>query len=693
MQDPTTDSRARQSRLVDLYRVMRRIRRFEEAVAQAWRAGEVPGLVHGSIGCEAVAAAICTRLDPARGDRVTSTHRGHGHAIALGLDVGRCAAEIFGRRDGLCRGRGGSMHLADPEWGLLGCNGIVGGGVPAALGAAFAAKREGQGAVAVAFLGDGAMNQGAVLESLNFARVLKLPLLLVVEDNGYGEYTPAAAVTAGNLVQRLAAFDIPVKSVDGGDAPLLDAIAAELIADCRAGEGPAALHARVVRLTGHHEGDLQDYRHGARDGEEARETAPSAPRETEPGGASDPLVRLRCLLTSGPNRPDHPGKPDPLYSIDRSIDNEIEAALAFARKSPPPVPDEMTPAEVWAAPPGRSLAVPSFTGAPTSGPTMTMAAALNAALSDAMAEDPRVFLLGEDVRTGVFGVTARLVEEFGAQRVIDTPISESAFLGLALGAALRGLRPVVEVMFVDFTAVCFDQIVNQIAKWRFMSGGRANVPLVIRSAIGAGLRAGAQHSQTFAHLFAAIAGLKCVMPATPQDAYHALRLAITDPDPVILLEHKALYEVSGPVVRDDPKPACLPLSRHWHEGGDLTLVAFAGALPAAVTAADRLAREENIGTDLIAPISVQPLDMATIIDSLARTGRLLVVDEGSPVCGLADHVVAAAARAGASFDAPPVVLTPPLMPVPFSPPLEDHWRPDERRILEAARRLAQQRRA
>ncbi len=677
------------SRLLDLYRVMIRIRRFEEAVADAWRAGEVPGLVHASFGAEAVAATVCDRLEPSRGDRVTSTHRGHGHAIALGIDPARCAAEIFGRRDGLCRGRGGSMHLADPDRGLLGCNGIVGGGVPAALGAAFAAKRAGRGAIAVAFLGDGAMNQGAVLESLNLARVLALPVLFVVEDNGFGEYTPRETVTAGDPARRLAVFDMPVESVDGGDVQALDAALARLVAHCRRADGPAALHARIVRLTGHHEGDAQDYRTDA-DGKEAR-----------PGSARDPLVRLRRLLIGTGETTGRDGTTErggttaeneavkELLSIERSVDMEIGEALAFARRSPLPSAGEVAPCEVWAAAPQEDAAdtPPMPSGAPGEGEETTLAEALGRALADAMAEDERVFLIGEDVRAGVFGVTGGLIGRFGPARVIDTPISEAAFVGLALGAALSGLRPVVEVMFVDFTAVCFDQIVNQIAKWRFMSGGRLAAPLVIRAASGAGLRAGAQHSQDFAHLFAAIPGLKCLMPGSPQDAYDALRAAIADPDPVLLLEHKALYETRGPMVGRGSAGRGLIGTRRWRTGDDLTLVAFAGALPAARDAAERLACEDGITVDLIQPVRIRPLDTKTMFDSLARTRRLLVVDEGGAVCGLADHVVARVARAGIRLAAPPVAVTPPMTPVPFSPPLEDAWRPDAARIRAAAREL------
>lgn len=314
-----------------------------------------------------------------------------------------------------------------------------------------------------------------------------------------------------------------------------------------------------------------------------------------------------------------------------------------------------------------------------------MASALRGALHDEMTRDNRVVLLGEDVRHGVMGVTDGLFEAFGPARVLDMPISESAFLGAATGAAATGLRPVVELMFADFAGVAFDVFLNQMSKWRYMSGGQVSLPLVVRTTIGAGERAAAQHSQSLHHLFTAIPGLKCALPATPADAAGLLRAAIRDPDPVILFEHKMLYGEKGEV----PEGHVVPLgrARRAREGRDLTIVAFSRMAVFAEEAAETLARE-GIEAEIVDPRCSSPLDGAAILDSLARTGRLLVADEGAARCGLAGDIAALAASRGfANLRAPVALVTPPHCPVPFAAGLEDAWLPSPTAIAVAARRL------
>lgn len=314
-----------------------------------------------------------------------------------------------------------------------------------------------------------------------------------------------------------------------------------------------------------------------------------------------------------------------------------------------------------------------------------MASALRAALRDEMVRDPRVILIGEDVRHGVMGVTDGLFEEFGPSRVLDMPISETAFLGAATGAAATGLKPVVELMFADFAGVGFDVFLNQMSKWRFMSGGQVSLPAVVRTTIGAGERAAAQHSQSLHHLFTAIPGLKCALPATPADAAGLLRAAIRDPDPVILFEHKMLYATTGEV----PEGHVVPLgrARRVREGRDLTIVAFSRMAVFAEEAAGLLAAE-GIEAEIVDPRSSVPLDEEAILASLARTGRLLVADEGAARCGLAADIAALAASRGfSSLRAPVALVTPPHCPVPHAPELEDVWLPGAATIAEAARRL------
>jgi acetoin:2,6-dichlorophenolindophenol oxidoreductase subunit beta len=323
--------------------------------------------------------------------------------------------------------------------------------------------------------------------------------------------------------------------------------------------------------------------------------------------------------------------------------------------------------------------------------------AINEALSQEMERDSRIVLMGEDVAGGcggdgkmdawggVLGVTKGLWDKFG-DRVIDTPISESAFIGAAFGASLSGLRPVVELMFVDFMGVCFDQIFNQGAKFRYMFGGRAVTPVVIRTMIGAGLRAAAQHSQCLYPLFTHIPGLKCVVPSTPYDAKGLLIQAIRDDDPVVFFEHKLLYPILGDVPEE---PYAIPFGEAAcvREGDDVTIVAIARMVHIALEAAARLA-ENGVECEIIDPRTISPLDEDTILESVEKTGRLVVVDEASPRCNMATDIAAMVAQKGFEFLRAPVrMVTPPHTPVPFSDVLEDLYIPDAAKVIDAVNEL------
>jgi pyruvate dehydrogenase E1 component beta subunit len=322
---------------------------------------------------------------------------------------------------------------------------------------------------------------------------------------------------------------------------------------------------------------------------------------------------------------------------------------------------------------------------------------INEALSQEMERDSRIVLMGEDVAGGsgadgkmdawggVLGVTKGLWDKFG-DRVIDTPISESAFIGAAFGASLSGLRPVVELMFVDFMGVCFDQIFNQGAKFRYMFGGRAVTPVVIRTMIGAGLRAAAQHSQCLYPMFTHIPGLKCVVPSTPYDAKGLLIQAIRDDDPVVFFEHKLLYPILGDVPEE---PYAIPFGEAVcvREGDDVSIVAIARMVHVALEAAARLA-ENGVECEIIDPRTISPLDEDTILESVEKTGRLVVVDEASPRCNLATDIAAMVAQKGFEFLRAPVrMVTPPHTPVPFSDVLEDLYIPDAAKVIAAVNEL------
>lgn len=320
-------------------------------------------------------------------------------------------------------------------------------------------------------------------------------------------------------------------------------------------------------------------------------------------------------------------------------------------------------------------------------PELRYLRAVNMALADAMAEDPSVVLIGEDVSEagGSFGASRGLKDRFGAARVLDTPISEAAIAGAAVGAAMSGLKPVIEIMFMDFTTLAMDALVNQAAKARFMFGGQISLPLVLRTPHGGGLGAGPQHSQCLEAWFAHVPGLKVVCPSDPASAYGLLRAAIADPDPVIVVEHKGLYAMKADA---PPTPPILPIGKAAiaREGRDLTVVAYGAAVRTALAAA-QLLQGEGVEAEVVDLLSLQPWDEAAVLASLAKTHRLVVVHEAVEAFGVGAEIVARMADVGFDeLDAPILRVGAPFMPTPFSKALEDQYIPSPARVVEAARR-------
>ena len=328
---------------------------------------------------------------------------------------------------------------------------------------------------------------------------------------------------------------------------------------------------------------------------------------------------------------------------------------------------------------------------------MTIRDAINETIREAMRRDKDVIMLGEDIAGGagtaggqeaiggIWGTSVGLVGEFGPERVIDTPISESAIIGAAAGAALAGKRPIAELMFSDFIGVCGDQLINQIAKFRYMFGGKTRCPVVVRLIYGAGMNSGAQHSQAFYNLLTAIPGLKVALPTTPADAKGLMNEALMGDDPVMFFEHKALFGKKGEVP-DGLHRVPFGHARMAREGGDVTIVAFGRMVSFAEKAADALA-EQGIGCDVIDPRTTSPLDEEAILDSVEQTGRLVVVDESPPRCSMATDIIALVSeKAFTSLDAPPQMVTAPHSPVPFSKELERAWVPNPDAITAAVRR-------
>ena len=326
--------------------------------------------------------------------------------------------------------------------------------------------------------------------------------------------------------------------------------------------------------------------------------------------------------------------------------------------------------------------------------------AINEALSQEMERDPSIIIMGEEVAGGAgrehlgvidawggpFRTTAGLIQKFGAKRVRDTPISEAAFIGTAIGAASTGLRTIADLMFVDFIGVCFDQILNNAAKMRYMYGGQVKVPFTLITRIGAGTGSAAQHSESFYSTFSHIPGLKGVVPSDPYSAKGLLISAIRDDDPVVFFEHKLLYGETGPVPEE---PYALPLgkARTLRPGKDITLVGISRMTMLCLEAAKTLA-DEGVEAEVIDLMSVSPIDYDHIVESVRKTHRLVVVDEDTPRCGVASDVCAAVAEEAFDYlDAPPTKVTAPHTPVPYSKPLEGAYIPNVPRIIAAVKRL------
>ncbi len=319
---------------------------------------------------------------------------------------------------------------------------------------------------------------------------------------------------------------------------------------------------------------------------------------------------------------------------------------------------------------------------------ITYAQAINEALLYNLEKDERVFLMGEDIGKygGIFQVTAGLLDRFGPERIIDTPISESGFVGAAIGAAMTGMRPVVEIMFIDFTTVAMDMIINQMAKIHYMFGGRGKVPMVLRTDIGAGRGAAAQHSQSFHAIFMHIPGLIVVAPSTPSDAKGLMNTAIQDENPVIFVEHKKLYATKGPVPEEY---YTVPFGKAdiKRPGKDMTIVATHAMVGRSMSVAEEFAKE-GIEIEIIDPRTLKPLDHESILESVSKTGRLIVADEGQVTCGVTSEVSAIVAEEAIEYlEAPIIRVGSPDTPVPFSPPLEKIYIPDEEDVRKAVNKM------
>jgi 2-oxoisovalerate dehydrogenase E1 component len=643
---PDLDDPAVIERLGPTLRQALTIRLVEQRLLQLFSEGKLFGTLHTSIGQEFVGPAVAAALLP--GDSVLSNHRCHGHFIARTDQVEGLVAEIMGKSTGVCGGLGGSQHLHhDRFWS----SGVLGGTAPIAAGLALSHRLEAKGDIAVLFLGDGALGEGVVYESANLAARWNLPLLFVLENNGYAQSTPQAQTLAGGILERFQAFGIATaRSSTWAWDELVEGVRASV--DRVRREGRPRLHlVDTYRLMGHSKGD---------------DNRPDA--EVEPFRQRDPLNQLMKRAAS------HPWLTRTLAEIGARLDGAVARAEAAGFGPTPAAPASGT-APRWQ---------------PASFRKERVLAGVRGALAEALESNRRAIVIGEDIESpygGAFKATAGLSERH-PERVRNTPISEAALVGMGTGLALGGWHPVVEVMFGDFLTLATDQWVNHAAKFAAMYGRAPHLPLVVRTPMGGRRGYGPTHSQSLERLFVGQPGTRVVALHHRDDPSSLYRAIFAAADrPTLVVENKLLY---GAFADSDP-PAGFALLREDGPFGasrlkpqgkaDVTLVAFGGMSVEAEEAARVLFEEHEVLADVFLPAQLYPLDAGFLRESLAETRALVVAEEGQGFAALGSELLAQVAE---MRDLAPVrcgrVSAAPC-PIPGARPLEAACLPDAAAII------------
>ncbi len=680
------------------------INAFEHALLELKAEECVWGPVHTSVGQEAVAAASIRAIEP--GDKITGSHRAHHQFLSKAMSyvleqawdprvqvvpaegqdaVTKTLAEIMGLSTGYCGGRGGSMHLRYLEAGVLGTNAIVGGGIPIAVGAAFAEKRSNSGNVVVCYFGDGAVNIGAFHEACNLAGVWQLPIVFFLENNLYAVGTHANEATAVEILsQRANAYGMNGIVVDGYDAVGLYAATREAVDGIRNGQGPWFIEAFCYRKY-HHAGDTPGSAFGYRSKEEEAEfenkdalvVFPQALRDS--GLMSDEQIsQIKAKAAECVRRAvDDCTDPGPPRTVRSALWPKRESAEEGVRSDG---------SELISLRYAQRSEFSRFNH-------VAYSDAISAVTGRWMEQDDRVVVVGEEVASfggGAYGATKGLPKRF-PDRVLNTPISEAGFTGLGLGAAMSGMRPVIEIMFPDFALVAGDQLFNQIAKARHMYGGSTDVPLVIRTRIAIGCGYGGQHSMDPVGLFALFPGLRIVAPANAFDYIGLFNTAMHSNDPVVFLEHHALYKTKFDVPADD-LDYCLPFGQAEviQPGNDVTVVSYGYMTHRLIQLRDSFDKA-NVSAELIdlKTLDFPAMDVALVGESLKKTGAVVIVEEAAGGQSIGNRLAAiVSARYFDFLDAPCFSLTSLDVPNSVSRVLEEAAMLDDEKIVDTVAQAA-----
>ena len=630
--------------LLQIYRNMLITRGVEERGHILYRQGKIPGSFYTGRGNEASAVGVATAMGT--DDVGTPLHRDMGVHITRGVEPWRIFAQYMGRADGPTHGRDGNVHMADARLGLIAMVSHLPAMLPVAVGCALAFRIREEQRVAVAWYGEGASARGDTHEGMNFAGVRQLPVVFICDNNQWAYSTPTHLEYAvEHLADRAPAYGFDGVVVDGTDVLAVYREAKRAIEKARDGGGPTLIECQTLRMEGHAVHDDAFY----------------VPKELfERWAERDPIERFRTWLRAE-RRPDRRRG-----GGDRRAREEAAERRAAARGG------------VAAARSGdaagrrvRDAGRPRH-ASPQVMAEKTYLQAITDGLRQEMRRDKRVFVLGEDVGVygGAFKVTLGFQEEFGSWRVIDTPLSETAIVGGATGAAIMGLRPVAEMQFADFVSCAWDHLVTVAAKQRWRAG--TPVPIVLRLPSGGGFSGGPFHSQNPESSFAHIPGLKCVCPATPEDAKGLIISAIEDPNPVLFFEHKHLYRRIKGEVPDERYTTPIGKARIHQEGDDVSVITW-GAM---VYTAEEAAKMVDASVEIVDLRTILPWDKQAVLDSVRKTSKVLVLHEDTRTGGFGGEIAATIAEeAFEDLDAPVKRITAPDTPVPFSPVLEKAFIP------------------
>ncbi len=651
------------ARLLELYRAIVLPRMIEEKMLNLLRQGKLSKWFSG-IGQEAIAVGVTAALEA--DDYILPMHRNLGVFTTRGVDLAQLLRQLFGKHGGFTKGRDRTFHFGSREHRIVGMISHLGAMLPVADGLALASQLRGEKRVTATFTGDGATSEGDFHEAVNLAAVWKLPVLFVVENNLYGLSTPISEQYAcKDVADKAQGYGIEGRVVDGNDLLAVYDSVSEAARRARAGMGPTLLEFKTFRMRGH---------------EEASGTA-YVPKELfEEWAKKDPVARFESVLLE--RKVLTPSDRDAIRAAFKTtIDDLVDEALAL------PDPDSTAEgelADVYA--PSRLVPAEPSQEAIAAAPQIRYVDAVKDALREAMVRDPRVILIGQDIAEygGVFKCTEGLVEEFGKARVRNTPIIESGAVGAAMGLALDGFVPMVEMQFGDFVTCGFNQIVNNLAKTHYRWG--APLPVVLRLPVGGGVGAGPFHSQNMEAWFTHVAGLKVVAPATPFDVKGLLLASFEDGNPVLFLEHKGLYRSArGPVPSGH---YTLPIGKAntVRAGADATVVTYGVGVVWATEAAASLA-VEGFSIEVIDLRTLLPWDVATVAASVAKTSKALVLHEAPLTGGFGAEIAATLSHeCFRDLDAPVERLGGLDIPVPFGKALEEIYMP-KARLVDALRRL------